>query len=126
MTIRNGRPFGILRRSCVAGVIISGDTPDGDDADEEWVQYVEDDERSNWSAPIVSWRPGWPVGFYALGVRPRPEKPTSPTLVANIGAGATVLAAGAFSKAGLIGAAVGAAHMLAISLSIPYRRLSIT
>jgi hypothetical protein len=113
---RWGALFGLLAAVLlVAGVVISGDTPDGDADDQEWINYVQDDES------LLLIRAYLFVGaavsllaFYSFGVRPRlGEVEVTDRALAGLGAGATLLAGGAFIFAGLIGAAVGAAHIFA-------------
>ena len=108
--------FGVLAALLlVAGVIMSGDTPDGDAPDEEWVQYIEDDQSLLLIRAYVFVVVGLClVGFYSFGVRPRlGEADALDRALAGFGAGATLLAGAALSGGGLIGAAVGAAEMFA-------------
>jgi hypothetical protein len=113
---RWGALFGLLAAVLlVTGVLISGDTPDGDASDQEWIDYIQDDE------PLLLIRAYLFVGaavsllaFYSFGVRPRlGEVEVADRALAGLGAGAAVLAGGSFIFGGLIGAGVGAAHMFA-------------
>jgi hypothetical protein len=111
---RWGALFGVLTAVLLlAGVLISPDTPDGDADDQEWINYVQDDES------LLLIRAYLFVGaavsllaFYSFGVRPRlGEVEVTDRALAGLGAGAALLAGGSFIFAGLIGAAVGAAHI---------------
>jgi hypothetical protein len=62
--------FGILAAVfIIASVLISGDTPDGDAPDDEWVQYIEDDDVAIMIRAYLLIAAGISVGaLYSLGL----------------------------------------------------------
>jgi hypothetical protein len=106
--------FGILAAVfIIASVLISGDTPDGDAPDDEWVQYIEDDDVAIMIRAYLLIAAGISVvALYSLGLYPRISGPGAVDgALARLGAGAAVMAAASMSLAGLIGAAVAGAEM---------------
>jgi hypothetical protein len=106
--------FGIVAALClVAGMLLATDTPDGDAPDEEWVEFTDDNAGIQLvRAYLLIVASLSLVAFYSFGLRPLlgDTEPVDRAL-AHIGAGATLLAAAAFSAGGLTGVAVGAANM---------------
>jgi hypothetical protein len=96
----------------IGGVFISGDTPDGDAPDADWVSYVKDDESAVITRAYLFIGAGLSlVALYAFGLNPRLTGPRpTDAAMARLGAAAAVLAAAAMAGAGLVGAAVGAAE----------------
>jgi len=113
---RWGLVFGVLAAVfLVAGVLISGNSPAGDAPDDEWVQYIDDDKSVVLVRAYLLIAAGLAlVAFYAFGLEPLlGNADVTDRALARLGYGATLIAAGALTFAGLIGAAVGAADIFA-------------
>lgn len=96
----------------VAGVLMVADTPDGDAPDQEWVANITDNESLLLARAYIFIVAGLCiVGLYALGVRERlGNADATDRALSGLGAGSSALGAASLATAGLIGAAVGAAH----------------
>lgn len=97
----------------VASVVIASDTPEGDAQDQEWIDFIEDnDSMLLIRAYLLVAASVSLVVCYSFGVRPKMgEADPLDRALAGLGAGATLLGAGSLVFGGLIGAAVGAAHL---------------
>ena len=106
--------FGIIAALLlVIAFFVPGETPDGDATANEWVEYIEDYETLVLIRAYLLIAAGLAiVAFYYLGVEPRLSGPrVSDQAMAHLGGAGAVLTAAALAFAGLIGAAVGAAHL---------------
>ena len=106
--------FGIIAALLlVVAFFVPGEPPDGDASANEWVDYIEDYETQVLIRAYLLIAAGLAfVAFYYLGVEPRLSGPdTTDRAMAHLGGAAAVLTAGALAFTGLIGAAVGAAHL---------------
>lgn len=110
---RWGALFGIAAAVLlVVAVLTSGSTPAGDDPDQDWLNYINDNSSLLLMRAYMLIASGLClIAFYALGIRPRlAESDAIGRALAGAGAGFVTIAATCISAGGLMGAAVGAAQ----------------